>query len=220
MCGAFGLLGDPNPSHFPGDRIAERASRVDVFWLNRNGALVPDTVTELEWGPVGGPPASRAVEICRIGPGITIDGVRVGLSWDAPMEGVERPWWSCPLCSARCRFVYLRGGTIGCRKCLRLDYAVRHLRRQTPGVGRVERLRRKLGDCELRPFAPLPPRRRGRSQAYHDALVAMILDEEERLVAHLGSIVYDLNRRLRRRRGPRKRYDRAKATLRSDPASS
>jgi hypothetical protein len=117
------------------------------------------------------------------------------------MEGVDRPWWSCPLCSARCRFVYLSGGTIACRRCLRLDYASRHLRRQTPGVGRVERLRRKLGDCEARPFAPLPVRvRRGRSRAYHDALVARIHDEEAALLAHLGSIVHDLKRRIRIRK--------------------
>ena len=47
-----------------------------------------------------------------------------------------------------------------------------------PPLGRVERLHRKLGGCEKRPFAPLPARRRGRSQAYHDALVARIHDEE------------------------------------------
>jgi hypothetical protein len=75
------------------------------------------------------------------------------------------------------------------------------LRRQTRGVGRVERLRRKLGDCEPRPFAPLPGRiRRGRSRAYHDALVAMIHDEESALLEHLGGVVHDLKRRIRVRK--------------------
>jgi hypothetical protein len=73
--------------------------------------------------------------------------------------------------------MYLRDA-IARARCHRLENASRHLRRQTPGVGRVERLRRRLGGCELRPFAPLPPRRRGRSQAFHDKLVAIILDEE------------------------------------------
>ena len=41
---------------------------------------------------------------------------------------------------------------IACRHCHRLDYASRHLRRQTPGVGRVERLRRKLGDLRVTPI--------------------------------------------------------------------
>jgi hypothetical protein len=100
----------------------------------------------------------------------------------------------------RCRHVYLRDDRIACRKCFRLDYAVRHLRRQTPAIGRVERLRRKLGDCDIRPFAPLPPRKRGRSQAIHDRLVAAIQAEEERLVGHLGGSVHDLQRRIRIRK--------------------
>jgi hypothetical protein len=96
--------------------------------------------------------------------------------------------------------MYLRD-PIRCARCHRLQNASRHLRRQTPGVGRVERLRRKLGDCEARPFAPLPPRiRRGRSQAFHDGLVAMIHDEEARLLDHLGSVVHDLKRRIRVRK--------------------
>jgi hypothetical protein len=85
--------------------------------------------------------------------------------------------------------------------CHRLDYAVRHLRRQTPGVGRVERLRRRLGDCELKPFAPLPVRiRRGRSRAYHDKLVARILDEETALLGYLQTVTRDLQRRIRVRK--------------------
>jgi hypothetical protein len=78
--------------------------------------------------------------------------------------------------------VYLRD-TIACRRCHGLDHASNHLRRRTRGVGRVERLRRKLGDCEPKPFAPLPVCiRRDRSRAYHDKLVAMILDEETALL--------------------------------------
>jgi hypothetical protein len=95
--------------------------------------------------------------------------------------------------------VYLRD-TIACRTCHRLDYASRNLRRQTPVVGRVERLRRKLGGCDVRPFAPLPPRRRGRSRAYHERLVAMIHAEEAKLVDHLKSVTRDLERRIRVRK--------------------
>jgi hypothetical protein len=67
----------------------------------------------------------------------------------------------------------------------------------------VARLRRRASDT--RPFAPLPPRRRGRKRAYYDKLVGKIHVEEAKLVAHLGSIVYDLNRRLR---GPQSRKKR------------
>ena len=87
-----------------------------------------------------------------------------------------------------------------CMRCHRLQNASRHLRRQTPGVGRVERLRRKLGGCDVRPFAPLPARRRGRRRAYHDKLVAMIHAEEAKLLGHLSSVVHDLDRRLRVRK--------------------
>jgi hypothetical protein len=67
-----------------------------------------------------------------------------------------------------------------------------------PAVGRVERLRRKLGDCDVRPFGPLPARvRRGRSRAYHDRLVAQILDEEGKLIGHLQTVTHDLERRIR-----------------------
>jgi hypothetical protein len=79
---------------------------------------------------------------------------------DRPMAHVMRLWWSCPSCGRKCRYLYLRD-TIGCARCHKLQHASRHLRRQTPQVGRVERLRKKLGNCELRPFAPLPPCRHG-----------------------------------------------------------
>jgi hypothetical protein len=98
-----------------------------------------------------------------------------------------------------CQHLYLRD-SIACRRCHRLDYASRHLHRQTPGVGRVERLRQKLGDCDTRPFAPLPPRRPGRSRAYHEKLVAMVHAEESKLIDHLGGIVHDLTRRIRIRK--------------------
>src|SRR5262249_60696654 len=128
------------------------------------GALLEGATTRLQGGEKGSQLASRA-------PGI--NGTRIAIVWDEPMPGVGRPWFECPACGQRSRHVYLRD-TIACRRCHRLQHAVRHLRRQTPGVGRVERLRRKLGNCDVRPFAPLPPRRRGRSRAYHEKLVAMI----------------------------------------------
>jgi hypothetical protein len=65
----------------------------------------------------------------------------------------------------------------------------------------VERLRRRLGDWELKPFAPLPVRiRRGRSRAYHDKLVARILDEETALLGYLQTVTRDLQRRIRVRK--------------------
>jgi hypothetical protein len=192
MVGCFGLRDDPHSSHFPGDLVVEANPRVDVWMLLQCGALVEGTTTRLQWGEKG-------CQLARRAPDILIDGTRIAIVWDEPMPGVSRPWWECPQCHQPCRYVYLRGA-IACRRCHRLDYASRQLQRQTPGVGRVVRLRRKLGGCDIRPFAPLPPRRRGRSRAYHEKLVAMIHAEEANLIGHLGSVVHDLNRRIRVRK--------------------
>ncbi len=138
---------------------------------------------------------------------------------DLAEPNVAHPFFACPVCARRTRFMYLRD-TIACRRCHRLDWAVRHINRSMPSAARAVRLRRRLGCEDLRPFSPLPARRRGRNKAFHDALVRQLQNEEAHLVAYLGSIVYDLNRRLRGRRG-RKRRDATKAsTLRPDIASS
>jgi hypothetical protein len=118
--------------------------------------------------------------------------------WDEPMERCGRPWFECPLCKRRARHLYLRN-PIACRRCHGLRYLAENLQ-QTPGVGRVERLRRKLGGCDTRPFAPLPARRPGRSRARHKELVALIRAEEVKLVEQLGGIVRDLERRIRVRK--------------------
>jgi hypothetical protein len=34
------------------------------------------------------------------GGNVEIDSKKVSLTWDEPMEGLSRPSWSCPLCSA------------------------------------------------------------------------------------------------------------------------
>ena len=120
--------------------------------------------------------------------------------WDEPMPRVGRPWFECPGCNRRSRHLYLRA-PIACRRCHGLDYAGRHLGQQTPTVGRVERLRRKLGGCDTRPFARLPARiKPGRSRARHKQLVALIRAEEAKLVEQLGGIVCDLERRIRVRK--------------------
>jgi hypothetical protein len=67
-------------------------------------------------------------------------------------------------------------------------------------VGRIERLRRKLGDCELKPFAPLPTLKGRPHRAYYEKLVARILDEEAVLLGHLQTITRTLDRRIRVRK--------------------
>ena len=98
---------------------------------------------------------------------LSINGTRVALTWDEPMQGhghgkpVPRPWFECPRCHARCRHLYLR--QMACRACCKLDYTCRHRGRGMPLFARVIALRRKIG-AEPRPFGSLPlrkgPRRR------------------------------------------------------------
>jgi len=192
MVGSFGLCDDHHHTRAPRDLIVEATRRVDIWALLQCGALVDGEMTRLQWGEKGCLLARRA-------PDIWIDVTRVPVVWDEPMPGVGRPWFECPICRRRARHLYLRD-TIGCRRCHKLEHASRHLRGQTAGCGRVERFRRKLGNCDVRPFAPLPPLRRGRSRAYHEKLVATIHAEEGRLVEYLGSIVHDLDRRIRVRK--------------------
>jgi hypothetical protein len=172
--------------------IVEANPRLDVWMLLQCGGLVEGAVTVLAWG-------QKTYEVARRTPDIWIDGTRILVTWDEPMPGVSRPWWECAACRRQCRYLYLRN-KVACARCHRLQNASRHLRRQTPGVGCVERLRRKLGGCDVRPFAPLPARRRGRSRAYHEKLVAMILAEEAKLIGHLCGVVHDLKRRIRVRK--------------------
>ena len=105
------------------------------------------------------------------------------------------PWFECPKCARRCRHIFL--DELACRKCLRLDYASRHLHRQTPSVHQVARLRRKIG-ADPRPFAPLPerPRRHTRYNRIADEIRA----QERGLLAHLGSVNQTLQRRIRVRK--------------------
>jgi hypothetical protein len=100
----------------------------------------------------------------------TLGGNPIPIVWDEPMPGVGRPWLECPRCGKRRRHIFL--DEFACRKCLRLDYASRHLHRQTPGVHQVARLRRKIG-ADPRPFAPLPEHRHTRYNRIADEIRAL-----------------------------------------------
>jgi hypothetical protein len=140
----------------------------------------------------------RRCQLAARTPNLWFGGTLVPIVWDEPMPGVGRPWFEYPKCNRRSRHLYLRD-PIACRRCHGLRYLAENLQ-QTPGVGRVERLRRRLGNCDTRPFAKLPASRPGRHKADHERLVAMIQAEEQALVEHLGSIVHDLRRRIRVRK--------------------
>jgi hypothetical protein len=194
MTGAFGLNGCHLPRR-PRDRFVEANWRLDIWKdLHRCGAPVNQTVTEIRWG-------EKSCQLAARTPNLWIGGTCVLIVWDEPMPGVDRPWFECPVCHRRSRHLYLRD-PIACRRCLGLKYLAEN-GQQAPGVGvgRVERLRARLGNCDTRPFAKLPACPPGRHRAYHERLVAMIHAEEAKLAEHLGGIVHDLKRRIRVRKG-------------------
>jgi hypothetical protein len=63
MVGAFGLLDDGNPYHFPPDHLIEAKLRADIWALMRCGGLTEGTTTELQYGPVSYPLARRSPDI-------------------------------------------------------------------------------------------------------------------------------------------------------------
>ncbi len=129
----------------------------------RSGGLVENTVSLVSWGDEMAGERSRRpkheARICRRTPNVLIGETPVLVTWDEPIPGVDRPWWSCPVCSARCRFLYLRGGAIGCWRCLGLRFPSRHVYKQTPGIHRITRWRRQI-KAEERPFGSIPRRPR------------------------------------------------------------
>src|SRR5262249_37534971 len=155
MVGCFGLGEGPNKSRFPPDLLVENNPRIDVFALLRCGALVEGVTTEIQIAGRGSLRLIRGVGF------LEVNGTKFSIVEDQPEPRICRPWFLCG-CGRRCRYLYVRDA-IACVKCFSLDNACRHIRRVTPGVGRIERLRKQLGDCELQPFSPLPerkPRRR------------------------------------------------------------
>jgi hypothetical protein len=91
--------------------------------------------------------------------------------------------------------LYLRN-TIACRRCHGLDYASRHLHRQTPAIHRIIRWRKQIG-ADLHPFSEIPDRPKHHIRFHRT--VGRILLEERALLGHLQTVTHDLERRARLR---------------------
>jgi hypothetical protein len=122
-------------------KLREMASglpALDVFKFRREGAL--------------GANASRVV--LNIG---NIGVVSIAIDWEAVNYGNARPWWKCPSCSARRRFLRVKDGRVGCTGCFGLSYRSRydHWAPSRP-LRRAVKLRQQLGANTL-PFSALPP---------------------------------------------------------------
>jgi hypothetical protein len=87
----------------------------------------------------------------------------------------------------------------GCRHCLSLDYACRHVDRDMPDARRIVKLREKLG-ADPRPFSPLPPRPKWARRAPWLRKLQAIGELEDRLASRFAGMTRDLERRARVRK--------------------
>jgi hypothetical protein len=127
MSGAFGLLTDGNPFHFPPDRLVEACPCVDVFVLAREGLLTAGASATLQIGSTGYPLAMRWGQI-EIGD----QRVAVTTHTHLPM-----PTFRCG-CGRGAYRLYEVAGAWKCRRCHRLDYSCRHRHRSIVGLSLLQ----------------------------------------------------------------------------------
>ncbi|MDD2744313.1 MAG: hypothetical protein PHV02_18800 [Rhodocyclaceae bacterium] len=130
---------------------------LDVRLLQRKGALAPGTTSTLRWSING-----NTLEFIQIraeddrvilsqdrrreigeGPGVEYS---VFLDWSVCHLGGQRAWFRCPAKGCGRRVALLYSGTIyACRHCYKLAYASQREKGYVRALGKVERLRDKLG---------------------------------------------------------------------------
>jgi hypothetical protein len=167
----------------------ENHPAIGVYDLYRRGALVHGAVTVLQW-----PQLTVRVRADHGRLFIAVDG---GLEEMVLLEhlpcfhGGDRPLLLCPACSRRVWNLHARNGRLGCRLCLGLSYARRHVHRWCPALYRVRRLRARLG-AEPVPFAPLPPRRWFQHHRTYDGLIRRLEAEEAKVLARFAQTITEL----------------------------
>src|SRR5215831_11845719 len=125
--GAFGLLEDPQPLHFPRDLLVENRTRADVFGLFRRGLIPPGATEVLLVTPVGYQPGSHATRIAL-----------------CPHPMLAAPVFVCPGCGKDRYRLYAHNSSWACQRCARLDWSCRHKHRSIPKLARLKWLRRRL----------------------------------------------------------------------------
>ncbi len=192
--GAFGSGVQPSPR-----LTVDRCPRLNVNTLYATGGLTPGIETRLLWQltPTSSPLTVLArAETSRLV--LLVEGasesVMVQIVRQDRHRGGEQPFLTCPRCGVLRQHLYIRDREVGCRGkgCLSISYRSRHT--SIGVVGRVARLRRRLGAAPD-VLAKLPPRPRYRKRVYHERLVAELADAERELQALLGATVRSLKRR-------------------------
>ena len=141
------LSGPPPAEHY----FLDAFPRVDVHLLAQRGALSPGAETTWKW--TGGVPARHSVKVSGdIGRVLLLlDGgapVAVGIFQHPGTIAGSYPLWECCGCQRHIRDLYLRDGRFGCRQCLGLRYASRHVARWHPRARKIAKLRAQLALLE------------------------------------------------------------------------
>jgi hypothetical protein len=114
--------------------VASGLPEADAFRFRREGKL---------------PPGADRIVLDAAG-----TKVAVSINWEPVHFGGARPWFRCPWCSARRRFLRAKGDQLACFTCLGLAHRSRAQRwKMARPLHRVARLRLRLG-LDPRPFTP------------------------------------------------------------------
>jgi hypothetical protein len=113
---------------------AERAHRIDVRLLDRNGNLNIDRIFTWQWQYGDQPAGSITIETqarskITLQYSIKVNGKcnsvvqPIVLTYTQCHFGKNRPWLLCPHCSKRVALLYLRWGVFRCRTCQQATYS-------------------------------------------------------------------------------------------------
>lgn len=131
-----------------------------------------------------------------------------------PVRRIARLVVLSPQCGSRVKHLYF--DALVCRYDAGLQYACEHQHTTGRGVGRVMKLRRRLGISPY-PFSEIPKRQRHHRRYYR--FVARLLLEEAALLKQPRTVTRDLDRRIRVRKIPRSEVDLRQPLLQNEPLS-
>jgi hypothetical protein len=109
----------------------------------------------------------------------------ISIDWEAVYYGGARPWWLCPECLKRRRFLRVRGGRAACVACFGLVYRrVYWSPLRSRALRRAAKLRARIG-ADVRPFSAFPssPRQHRAAKWYARVVEEIRLCEREALGA-------------------------------------
>lgn len=132
-----GLGSGPTRRH---SGTVDEATRLDVFELQKAGALRTGTTGTMTWGRST---ARFRATVDRITLEYRMQVSHVSVDVPIPIErqpctfGGSRPLFYCPECQRRCRYLYWRHAGFSCRVCADLTYASRRASRNPQALARL-----------------------------------------------------------------------------------